>query len=447
MTDSAGNPFWAGNAIFNSNRFSVSESNFLPGEGGVTQNIYSLGYETGLFADSILKVSCGLIDNTSNWYTTPGSTALRSGNGAGTINQTPSQAFTSDLQYSIPILEKHLLIVGGGYRYDHANTQAHLLTNWQDTDSQGALSYESGGADNIYSLYSQAEIAVWENVKAYLGLRGDWWQTYDGMVNQLGAAGVPTDYPSRDAFNLSPKGSLVYTPFEKTTLRGSVGTAFRAPNVYELYRTWSLSGITYASNPLLDPETSFSWDLGVEQRIWDSAVVRASYFSNRLSDLIYLQTLTSTLRQYQNAATAQTNGVELEWDHRLVKWFRYFANFTYTHSEILDNPTNPLSVGKQIIGVPEYMFNLGGEVTYGPASLLLTGRYVSKQYGNDQNLDVVNGVYGTYDPYFVADLSIRYAVTKKAILSFAVDNLFDQNYFSYYQAPGRKFFGGLTFKF
>ena len=99
----------------------------------------------------------------------------------------------------------------------------------------------------------------------------------------------------------------------------------------------------------------------MEQRIWDSAVVRASYFSNRLSDLIYLQTLTSTLRQYQNAATAQTNGVELEWDHQPVKWFRYFANFTYTHSEILDNPSNPLSVGKQIIGVPEYMFNLGGE--------------------------------------------------------------------------------------
>lgn len=447
LTDSAGNTFWSGNALFNNNRFSVSESNFLPGEGGVTQNVYNLGYQTGLPLDSVLKVSCGLIDNTSNWYTTPGSTAQRSGKGAGTLNQTPSQAVTSDLQYSIPVLEKHLLIVGGGYRYDHANTQAYTLTNWQDTSSQGALTYESGGADNIYSLYSQAEIAVWEHVKAYLGLRGDWWQTYDGMVNPLGAAGIGTDFSSRGAFNLSPKGSLVYTPFEKTTLRGSVGTAFRPPNVYELYRTWSLSGITYASNPFLNPETSFSWDIGVEQRIWDSAVVRASYFSNRLHDLIYLQTLTSTLRQYQNAVSAESNGVELEWDHRLVKWFRYFANFTYTNSEILDNPSNPLSVGKQIVGVPKYMFNAGGEVTYGPASLLLTGRYVSKQYGNDQNLDVVNGVYGSYDPYFVADLSLRYAVTKHATLAFAIDNLFGEDYFSYYLAPGRKFYGSLTLKF
>ena len=447
LKDSSGNSFWSGNAIFNKNRFSVSPSNFLPGEGGVTQNVYNAGYETGLFSNSILKVTCGYIDNTSNWYTTPGSTAQVTGLGAGTKNQTPSQAFTSDLQLTLPIGEKNTLIFGGGYRYDHANTQGFNLKNWQDTDSLGAMNYESGGKDNIYSIYGQDEIAILENLKAYLGLRGDWWQTYDGMVNQLGAAGTPTEYPSRGAFDASPKASLVYTPFEKTTLRGSVGTAFRPPNVYELYRTWSLSGTTYASNPFLDPEKSFSWDLGVEQRIWDSAVVKASYFSNRLHDLIYLQTITPTLKQYENATTAETNGVEVEWDHRLVKWFRYFANFTYTHSEILENPLNPLSVGKQIIGVPEYMFNLGGEVTYGAASAVLTGRYVSKVYGNDLNTDVVNGVYGTYDPYFVLDLSLKYAMTKNAIVSFAIDNICNTSYFSYYQAPGRKFFGSLAFKF
>ena len=447
LTNSSGNPFWSGNAIFNNNRFSVSESNFLPGEGGVTQNVYNLGYETGLFSNTLLRVNCGYIDNTSNWYSTPGSTALRTGLGAGTVNQTPSQAFTSDLNLTFPIFERNTLIFGGSFRYDHANTQSFNLISWQDTNSLNGLTYTSGGKDNIYSIYGQDEIAILENLKAYIGLRGDWWDTYDGMVNQTGTAGATVDFPSRSAFNPSPKGSLVYTPFEKTLLRGSVGTSFRPPNVYELYRTWSLSGTTYASNPFLDPETSFSWDVGVEQRIWEGAVVKASYFSNRLHDLIYLQTITSTLRMYQNATTAETNGVEFEWDHRLAKWFRYFTNFTYTHSEILDNPLNPLSVGKQIIGVPTYMFNVGGEVTYGGASAVLTGRYVSKVYGNDQNTDVVNGVYGTYDPYFVLDLSLKYAITKNAIISFAIDNICNTNYFQYYQAPGRKFFGSLAFKF
>ncbi len=451
LQTSGGNPFWSGSALFNGQRFTVAESNFLSGEGSVTQNIYNAGFETGLFGKAIMKISCGLIDNTSNWYTSASSNARLSG-GPGTLNETPSQAFTSDLQFSVPILDKHLLIVGGGYRYDHANTEVHNLTNWQDTGSKGSLTYEAGGKDNIYSLYSQVEIALLENLKAYLGLRGDWWRTYDGMVNSKGDAGVPTDYDSRTAFDLSPKGSLVYTPFENTTLRGSIGKAFRPPNVYELYRTWAGTSTTYAANPMLDPETSISGDVGIEQRLFKSAAFRVSYFYNRLHDLIYRRTMGvgadgKTIELWDNAASAETDGIEVEWDHRLTPWFRYFANYTYTHSKMLDNPTNPESVGKQLTGIPKNMFNLGGEVTYGPASLTLTGRYASKRFADDQNLDDVNSVYGSHDPYFVADLNLRYAVTKNAILAFAIDNLFDEDYFSYYQAPGRKFYGSLTFKF
>lgn len=454
LTTLNGGGFWSGSAIFEKKRFSVSESNFLPGEGAVTQNIYSAAYETGLFSNAFLKASCGFVDNTSNWYTSTSTGATQSGLGPGTINQTPSQAVIADLQLSVPILDKHMLIFGGGYRYDHANTEEYRLRSWQDTDSRSALTYESGGKDSIYSIYSQAEIALLEKLKAYVGLRGDWWHTYDGSVNQLGEVGVPTGYPSRGTFNLSPKGSLVYTPFEKTTLRGSIGTAFRPPNVYELFRTWSSSttNTIYESNPNLDPETSFSWDVGVEQRIGNAAVIKASYFFNRLYDMIYQPTITADdvspiVKRYLNAAEAQTDGVELDWDHRVVKWFRYFANFTYTHSRMVDFPLFPDTVGKQLVGVPEYMFSLGTEFSYGPASLMLTGRYASKQYNDAENLDKTNAVYGSYDPYFVADLSIKYSMTKNAILSFAINNLFDEDYFSYYQAPGRKFYGGLTLKF
>ena len=48
---------------------------------------------------------------------------------------------------------------------------------------------------------------------------------------------------------------------------------------------------------------------------------------------------------------------------------------------------DPLSVGKQLPWVPEWMFNLGGEVTYRDFTFTLTGRYVSKQYGNAENTD------------------------------------------------------------
>ena len=114
---------------------------------------------------------------------------------------------------------------------------------------------------------------------------------------------------------------------------------------------------------------------------------------------------------------------------------------------MLDNPANPKTVGKQLAGVPEAMFNLGGELTYRKFSFTLTGRYVAKQYSNDENKDTVSGVYGSYDSYFVADFYVRYKLTNWATLDFAINNMLDKDYFAYYQAPGRQFFGGVTMKF
>ncbi|MGV8074430.1 MAG: TonB-dependent receptor [Syntrophobacteraceae bacterium] len=448
LTDAGGNPVWSGSVLADGNRISLTESNFLTsgGEGGRTENRYNLGYETGLFRDAIFKFSCGLIDQESNWYLTPSSGATRKG-GPGTLNETPSTAVFTEAQISIPVFEKHRLTLGTGYRYDEAHTKEHSLTDWRDEDSKGALTYESEGKDNIVSFFTEAEISILSNLTAYVGVRGDWWKAFDGVVNTKGAAGTPDEYDSRDAFSVSPKGSIVYKPMEDTSFRASIGRAFRPPNVYELYRTWVSGTTTYASNPDLDPETSFSWDMGVEQKLFQNAVFRLNYFNNHIYDIIYRKDVSATLKQSINAGEAKTDGIELEMEHRLTGWFKYFGSLTYTHSKMLDNPAKPATEGKQLVGVPELMYGIGGEFTYGPASLTIIGRYADKQYNVDDNTDTAKHVYGVYDSYFVTDLNLRYRVTKWASLDFAVSNLLDEDYFAYYQTPGRKFFGGLTVKF
>ncbi len=146
-------------------------------------------------------------------------------------------------------------------------------------------------------------------------------------------------------------------------------------------------------------------------------------------------------------ARLRLNGVEFEIENKPLDCLKLFANATYTHSEMLSNSADPLSVGKQLQYVPEWMFNLGGELTYRKFSFTLTGRYVDKQYGNADNLDKVSGVFGSYDAFFVADFKVRYKLTNWATLDFAVNNMLDEKYFTYYQAPGRQFFGGVTAKF
>ncbi|WP_333655607.1 TonB-dependent receptor domain-containing protein, partial [Dissulfurispira sp.] len=126
---------------------------------------------------------------------------------------------------------------------------------------------------------------------------------------------------------------------------------------------------------------------------------------------------------------------------------RLFANFTYTNAKIKKNDAKPATEGKRLTQVPERMFNAGAEFEKGAFSAALTGRYVSKRFSNDENKDVVNNVYTSYDPYFTADAKVSYKLTKFATLSFSVDNILDRDYFSYYKAPGRSWFGEITLRF
>jgi iron complex outermembrane receptor protein len=148
-----------------------------------------------------------------------------------------------------------------------------------------------------------------------------------------------------------------------------------------------------------------------------------------------------------NAGRAESKGVSLELDQRVDKWLRLFTNFTYTDAKIKENSANPASVGKRLTQMPDVMFNAGGEFAMGPFVASLTGRYVGKRYSTDTNTDTVDGVYGSYDPFFTADVKISYKVTKFATISFSVDNITDASYYSSYKAPGRLWFAELGLKF
>ncbi len=438
LKNSSGNPVWSYG--------SVKESSFLSGSGGREQNIYSMGYET-VFGDVKAKISLGLVEQEKSWYVTPDSTATRSG-GAGKVSEPPSKAYTADVQFTIPLLERHIVTFGGSVKYGEADAKDTNLTNWRDETSKNTLSYQAKGNNRTYALFVQDEIIILKNLTAYIGFRQDWWETEDGYVNQVGTAGYPKEYDSRNASAFSPKAAIVYKPFEKTTLRTSIGKAFRPPTIYELYRTWTASsGTTYAGNPDLKPETTTSWDIGIEQGLWKGAKVKVAYFENEMEDLIYRKRVTATYQELINAGKAESKGVELEVEQRFDKRLRLFANFTYTNAKIKENNAKPETVGKKLTDVPERMFNIGGDFEKGDFSASLTGRYVGKRYANDENTDTVSGVYTSYDPYFTADAKVSYKLAKFATLSFSVDNIFDRDYFSYYKTPGRSWFGELTLKF
>jgi iron complex outermembrane recepter protein len=426
----------------------VKENSFLSGDGGRTQNIYNAGFETE-FSKVLAKLTLGYLDKEGDWYITKGSTSAttRSG-GPGTISDTPSSGITGDLQFTIPAGEIQIVTVGGSYRGDQADTQEHSIPNWREKNSLGALTYEAHGKDRTYSLYLQDEISILQNLTAYLGAREDWWEAFDGYANSVGNPGYPKSYNSKNESALSPKAALVYKPLDTTTVRTSIGKAFRPPSVYDLYRTWTSStGVVYNSSPNLSPETVTSWEAGVEQGLWPKMKVKATYFDNEMEDLIYRKTVSATRQDNINAGRARSQGVELEAEQGFDFGLTLFANYTYTKSEMLENAAAPASVGKELTQVPRNMFNAGARYKQGPFTTSVTGRYVGKRFGSDTNTDIINGVYTSYDPYTVVDAKVSYQVNPVTEVALSVDNILNENYFGYYQAPGRSYFLELTLRY
>jgi len=434
----------------------ITESSYQSGCGSNIMDTYSIHAEA-LFGTVEGKFLFGINDQGENWYTTPTSATLAGG--PGTKSDSPSRTYFTDLQLSAPIMEKHVLTGGFSFRYDTADSNNYPLNAYLDPDSiSGASTQWGGGKTQTYSAYLQAEIALMKNLTLYAGLRDDYWVSNDGYAGFTGTGARTETYPEKTKNSLNPKGAIVWKPLEGTTLRVSGGKAFRAPPLSQLYKTWiSTSTYTiYNSNPDLNPETVLAWDISGEQNLWNGAKIKAAYFENYLSDMIYNLTTPGTTtiggraysnKRYSNVGGAETRGVELEFEQSIGRNLRLFAGYTYTDSEITEYGPDASLVGKQLVQVPRHMISMGADACYGSASLFISGRYVSRRYNTDNNSDYVNGVYGSYDPYFIVDLKAAYKVTDWATVSFSVNNLLDREYYTYYVAPGRSFFANLDLKF
>lgn len=187
---------------------------------------------------------------------------------------------------------------------------------------------------------------------------------------------------------------------EDLTFRASAGTGFRAPSGYELYDPWS-------GDPDLQPETSVSFDLGVEKRIGETAL-RATLFRIETDDLIdyvsggYVQIPGTTTRQ----------GLELEAEGRITDRISYTASYTYTDA---GNPSG-LSAGSSwntSFGRHQLALGLEAEITE-----RVTGGLSLRHVAGRQTLP----------DFTVVNAQIGYDLGQGKEAYLRVENLFDEEY-------------------
>ena len=244
-----------------------------------------------------------------------------------------------------------------------------------------------------------------------------------------------------------------YALIGNTTVRGSVGTAFREPSLSENFASGFVTG-----NPKLRPEHTRSWEAGIGSGLHGDVLhLQMTYFDQRFVDLIdYNGSVPFGQPNYENVAKASARGAEVEIHHAPVHGFFGDLSFTRLETKVVERgfstaSTATLVNGNRLLRRPD----LTGSARIGftgiqnlTTDVVLTyvGERDDRQFSN--SAPYVAAV--TLPAHTLIDLSGEYAVPRstsgaRTALTLRVANLADTKYQSVagYKSPGRMILGGV----
>ncbi|MDE2309556.1 MAG: TonB-dependent receptor [Betaproteobacteria bacterium] len=446
LRNAAGAPVSAGTLGINGQRVTLAESAFAnnsPLREAATR--YFVGYEGTAGNDYLLKIDLAKIVRAYSF--TQAGAAATWGSGAGALTDTPNGGTDGTAQLSFPVGTRQFIVTGLAFHRDMANQRTYGLSSWRNPDARVSLDGGYNGSSATTSFFAQDEIRMAETLNVYLGGRWDDWNTSGDNFRNTAPTGA-TAFAARGASAFSPKISAVYKPTEAATLRASYGKSFRAPANLDMYATSTINGLTTRGDPNLQPERGETWEAGGELRLKEYTRISATYYETLLSNLIYLQQITPlVLSQRVNAGKAKVSGIELGAATRLASWLELDANYAYVESRMLDNPTDPLSVGKRLTDSPRNIAGIGLAAQQGSWSGALDVRYISHVFMTAKNTDMFEGVPTSYDAHTMVNAKLGYAFSRGVKGSVAINNLLDVKAYSFFLLPGRNVTAEMGFSF
>lgn len=283
--------------------------------------------------------------------------------------------------------EAHKVVAGveyqDNYRQDQANFDVEPYTLYLDDKRSSTRE----------GIYIQDEITLRKGLLLNAGLRNDHYSNAGGAVN--------------------PRLGLIWSPVDTTALKFLYGTAFRAPNVYELYYA---SGVTQKANPGLKPEKIATYEFVVEHSPRQNFRLTADVYRNRISNNIsQITDPADGMLVFINAGQVDARGVELEAERLWDGGTRLRTSYTWQISR--DEPS-----GAELVNSPRHLAKLNCTVPVWEGRLR-TG--LELQY-TDSRKTLAGGTAGSHLLTNLTLLSERLAQGLE--LSATLYNLFDTRY-------------------
>lgn len=423
-----GDDRWKG--TIGENNKNYSPSSFLGKRGWRAYNLHSLTYND---KDNGIHAHFGLTDYYKDGYITPDKTVnpAKDFDGKGKKTSYPSKSWNMDLNKRWA-LGAHNLLAGVSYGQDKFNETISSVTDWKSWNSSGTVDQKAGGKDKYWSLYAQDKWNFAPKWTAYIGGRYDHYRKYGGYDSKIYAG--KEDLSSGKSYEkFSPKLSLDYAANRDTNFYLSYGKSFNTPILYQLFRYSNFMGRNIYPNKDLEPETTDTWELGMKQKIGSKTDIHADVFYAKTKDYIRLNDSDETHEFYENAGDAKTHGFEISLNqHHSDAWTSYI-NYTWQTGKV---------EGEKNYDIPRHLLHLGTTYSKNPWTVNLDGMFISDRTEAGEE----SGHFKARDAYFLMNLSTNYQFNKNFGIQFAVNNLFDREYYDedisnnhYYIGDGRTY--------
>jgi len=223
-----------------------------------------------------------------------------------------NQWYGAELLLSHRYGDSHRVATGGEYR------NAFQMNQWNYDENPYFQALDDQRTEQVYALFLQDEIVLGGGVILSAGVRYDHYSSFGGTTN--------------------PRLAAVWTPRSGTTLKLLYGTAFRAPNAYEMY--YDDQGLSQFGNPALKPETIRSLEAVLEQSLGYNIRFTVTGFQERIRNLINQQPFDPADPDspfiYSNSGESWSTGAEAEMEG---KWPGLEGRLSYTYQNAENHTT------------------------------------------------------------------------------------------------------------
>lgn len=197
---------------------------------------------------------------------------------------------------------------------------------------------------------------------------------------------------------------------EQTHLWVAAGTAFKAPNLVDLYVDFP--AFFFYGNPDLQPEESENTELGIRTELANTSL-QATVFHNRLSDMI---SSNATFDSLTNISRADIGGLEITASRSVADWDAQLSITLMDHED--------KSTGQSLLRRADEQANLSLSRGFQQLNLRLDWLWV----GDRADLDPVTFGRSTVDSYHKLDIVANWAFNPALSAQLRISNALDEDY-------------------